>query len=214
MAVSDKTTGEKIKQARLNSHMTQKQLAEKCGMADSAIRKYESGKVIPKVETVQKIAKALGERWNWFYALTAEDGGIDIRSERLKKEGTYEERLSAACEWLEIIESDAERKTKRIWRADEENQRIKKHLEEVATEYDVKPCDLERVYPFIDDSLQQQVKRIENMLNNGPLNLMAVEKICNALEQMNPRAQNLAAERVQELARIPEYQWQKENDVE
>ena len=41
-----------------------------------------------------------------------------------------------------------------------------------------------------------------------------VEKICNALEQMNPRAQNLAAERVQELARIPEYQWQKENDVE
>ncbi len=154
MAVSDKTTGEKIKQARLNSHMTQKQLAEKCGMADSAIRKYESGKVIPKVETVQKIAKALGEQW------------------------------------------------------------IKKHLEEVATEYDVKPCDLERVYPFIDDSLQQQVKRIENMLNNGPLNLMAVEKICNALEQMNPRAQNLAAERVQELARIPEYQWQKENDVE
>ena len=115
----------KIKQARLNSHMTQKQLAEKCGMADSAIRKYESGKVIPKVETVQKIAKALGERWNWFYALTAEDGGIDIRSERLKKEGTYEERLSAACEWLEIIESDAERKTKRIWRADEENQWIK-----------------------------------------------------------------------------------------
>lgn len=121
--------------------------------------------------------------------------------------------MSAACEWLEIIESDAERKTKRIWRADEENQWIKKHLEEVATEYDVKPCDLERVYPFIDDSLQQQVKRIENMLNNGPLNLMAVEKICNALEQMNPRAQNLAAERVQELARIPEYQWQKENDV-
>lgn len=60
MAVSDKTTGEKIKQARLNSHMTQKQLAEKCGMADSAIRKYESGKVIPKVETLQKIANALG----------------------------------------------------------------------------------------------------------------------------------------------------------
>lgn len=90
----------------------------------------------------------------------------------------------------------------------------KKTLEEVGYRRRGKTCDLERVYPFIDDSLQQQVKRIENMLNNGPLNLMAVEKICNALEQMNPRAQNLAAERVQELARIPEYQWQKENDVE
>lgn len=60
--------------------------------------------------------------------MTAEDGGIDIRSERLKKEGTYEERLSAACEWLEIIESDAERKTKRIWRADERKSVDKKNL--------------------------------------------------------------------------------------
>lgn len=59
MAVSDKTTGEKIKQARLNSHMTQKQLAEKCGMADSAIRKYESGKVIPRLKRFKKLQRLL-----------------------------------------------------------------------------------------------------------------------------------------------------------
>ena len=67
MAVSEKTTGEKIKQARLNAHMTQKQLAEKCGMADSAIRKYESGKVTPKVETAKKIAAALDISWKTLY---------------------------------------------------------------------------------------------------------------------------------------------------
>ena len=40
--------------------MTQKELAEKCGMADSAIRKYESGKVTPKLDTIAKIARAMG----------------------------------------------------------------------------------------------------------------------------------------------------------
>lgn len=53
------TIGEKIKEARLSAKMTQKELAEKCGMADSAIRKYESGKVTPKIETLSKIAQAL-----------------------------------------------------------------------------------------------------------------------------------------------------------
>lgn len=56
------TIGEKIKQVRLRENLTQKQLAEKCGMADSAIRKYESGKITPKFETVKKIADALNIR--------------------------------------------------------------------------------------------------------------------------------------------------------
>lgn len=57
------TIGEKIKKARIDAKMTQKELAEKCGMADSAIRKYESGKITPKVETIEKIADALGIPW-------------------------------------------------------------------------------------------------------------------------------------------------------
>lgn len=54
------TIGEKIKKARTDAKMTQKELAEKCGMADSAIRKYESGKVVPKLDTIAKIARAMG----------------------------------------------------------------------------------------------------------------------------------------------------------
>lgn len=54
------TIGEKIKKARMDAQMTQKELAEKCGMADSAIRKYESGKVTPKLDTIAKIALAMG----------------------------------------------------------------------------------------------------------------------------------------------------------
>lgn len=67
------TTGERIRAARKRAGLTQAELAERigvtqqvisqheqCGMADSAIRKYESGKVTPKIETLAKIAKALG----------------------------------------------------------------------------------------------------------------------------------------------------------
>ena len=54
------TIGEKIKKARTDAKMTQKELAEKCGMAESASRKYESGKVVPKLDTIAKIARAMG----------------------------------------------------------------------------------------------------------------------------------------------------------
>lgn len=56
--------GNQIKTIRLQKHMTQKQVADACGMADSAIRKYESGIQTPKLDTIRRIAKALGVEWN------------------------------------------------------------------------------------------------------------------------------------------------------
>lgn len=54
------TTGERMRLIREKRGMTQKQVADGCGMADSAIRKYESGQVTPKPVTLQRIADALG----------------------------------------------------------------------------------------------------------------------------------------------------------
>lgn len=53
------TIGEHIRYIRIQKGMTQKQVADACGMADSAIRKYESGVMRPKLITVSRIAKAL-----------------------------------------------------------------------------------------------------------------------------------------------------------
>lgn len=53
------TTGEKIKKYRLANELTQKQLAEMCDMYESQIRKYETGKANPKIQTLSKIASAL-----------------------------------------------------------------------------------------------------------------------------------------------------------
>ncbi len=53
-------TGEMIRKYRIEKGLTQKKLGDLCGIADSNIRKYESGRQNPKFETLQKIAIALG----------------------------------------------------------------------------------------------------------------------------------------------------------
>ena len=58
--------GAKIRAARLEAGMTQKQLGDRCGISDVTIRKYESGKVHPKIETLSKIAAALGVPLSYF----------------------------------------------------------------------------------------------------------------------------------------------------
>lgn len=53
------TVGEKIKHARKAKHLTQKELGEKCGINEANIRKYESGRQSPKLDTLQRIAAGL-----------------------------------------------------------------------------------------------------------------------------------------------------------
>ena len=52
-------TGTLIRNARKARNLTQKQLGELSGIAEPTIRRYELGKLNPKIETLQKIANAL-----------------------------------------------------------------------------------------------------------------------------------------------------------
>lgn len=52
-------TSEKIKQARINAGLTQKELAKRLGTSQQNLAQYESGKRVPKIQTLQKIANAL-----------------------------------------------------------------------------------------------------------------------------------------------------------
>lgn len=54
------TVGDKIRILRKEQKMTQKELGEACGIAESTIRRYELDKLNPKYETRKKIADALG----------------------------------------------------------------------------------------------------------------------------------------------------------
>ena len=53
------TVGEQIRTIRKKKGLTQKQLAELTGLLEPTIRKYESGKVQPKSDNLNKIASAL-----------------------------------------------------------------------------------------------------------------------------------------------------------
>ena len=53
------TTGEKIRTVRQLRNMTQKQVGQKCGINEANLRKYESGRQIPKLDTLKRIAEAL-----------------------------------------------------------------------------------------------------------------------------------------------------------
>ena len=55
----NKKIGENIKYFRKEKGLTQKELGDLTGMADSAIRRYESGSIIPKEPNLIKIANAL-----------------------------------------------------------------------------------------------------------------------------------------------------------
>ena len=52
-------TGDKIKEYRKEKKITQKQLGQLIGKAEITIRKYESGALVPPLETLYSIAKAL-----------------------------------------------------------------------------------------------------------------------------------------------------------
>ena len=54
------TTGEKIKHYRKQAGITQDQLAERAEIHPVSIRKYETNKMTPRWENVNKIAKVLG----------------------------------------------------------------------------------------------------------------------------------------------------------
>ena len=77
-------TGDMIRKYRTEKGLTQKKLGELCGIADSNIRKYESGNQNPKIETLQKIADALGIPVNRLLA-----GKIISRDELKEKLSEY-----------------------------------------------------------------------------------------------------------------------------
>lgn len=49
----------KLKQRRKELHLTQKQVAEKIGIAESAYQRYENTNRLPNIKVGIKIAKAL-----------------------------------------------------------------------------------------------------------------------------------------------------------
>lgn len=58
-----RTNDSPIAAARINKGMTQKQLADALGIGQSLVARWETGGRVPKMQTLQRIAAALGVDW-------------------------------------------------------------------------------------------------------------------------------------------------------
>lgn len=83
-----KEIGIGIKNARLTVGITQAELARRLGITPQAISQYERGEKKPKIETIKKIADALGVSW---FRLSHLDDLVATSEERvLDKDKVYQ----------------------------------------------------------------------------------------------------------------------------
>ena len=68
---------ENLKEARLKSGLSQKDLSENIGVAKSTYSLYESGKREPNVDTIKKIASALNVSADMLLGLETEPTNLD-----------------------------------------------------------------------------------------------------------------------------------------
>jgi transcriptional regulator with XRE-family HTH domain len=64
------TLGDRVRMHRARLHLSQKDLGKRVGLSANSISALESGQVDPRVEVIQRIAKALGVK---FMYLVGED---------------------------------------------------------------------------------------------------------------------------------------------
>lgn len=64
MSEVNESVGKMIREARKRKGLTQRELGEKLGIGEPTVNKYESGKQNPTVDTLKRIADALGVTLN------------------------------------------------------------------------------------------------------------------------------------------------------
>ena len=72
------TVGEQIRTARIEAHVTQKQLGEKCGVSDYVVSTWENGRYIPRLDQAVIICQTLGTTLDYLVG-TEEDVSESIR---------------------------------------------------------------------------------------------------------------------------------------
>lgn len=88
------TTGERIRQARKNAGQTQAELAHKLGISAAGIAQWENDLRNPKIETVKKIADALGvEAWTLVAPAADQRGTVEIPAGLPDETRAYLEQL-------------------------------------------------------------------------------------------------------------------------
>ncbi|MBD3329175.1 helix-turn-helix domain-containing protein [Candidatus Dojkabacteria bacterium] len=104
--------GDRIRKVREMSGLSQKTLGITLGLSDKAISSYESGRTIPPLETLFKIAKELKKPVSYFIESTEDEASLYDRidrTERTVKEIAHE--LDVIKDLLKDIEAKQDKST-------------------------------------------------------------------------------------------------------
>lgn len=85
--------GKKIKELRIKKKLTQLQLAEKLGLAESTISLYESGVRKPSVKVIKKLSDTLSINPDYFFTDNT-NGVSEEKKEKIKLIARNMEQLS------------------------------------------------------------------------------------------------------------------------
>lgn len=192
MQIDKQDMGSRIKQARLDAKMTQKQLAEKCGMADSAIRKYESGRIVPKIETAAKIAAVLNVPLSDFYSDPEYITTIEAREYAA---------LEALTRYVRVKTGFAARDNTPV-SADIQKQWILEKIPDISKRYAVSEKLLEVDAPNFVEWRLNDTHAVRSLDELPDLYKLLIQ----FMDEMTLTGQKVAVARVEELAQIPKYQ--------
>ena len=182
--------GKRIKARRMELKMTQKELAEACGIADSAVRKYESEKIKPKYEIANRLATALGMD-------IAEMFGFPEAQNKLYSE-------------VALVEDTLPHS--RVDRKDEETiRKCSNELRELIPMLtSTKGEELANAIVQINEKRELLRQLYISVTGEEEDKMYARAEILKSLfYQLNESGQRAAIERIEELAEIPRYQAQQ-----
>lgn len=206
------TTGERIKEARKKAGMTQKELAEKLGIPYQGVGQWENGLRNPKIETLIKIANALGVTAAYLDGSNSYEEMIiktssanhdfsEIRKAlHLRSDMSDEEVAAYAQNYLDW----SRRKRKSARNVDILASRLKHSLslsEDGETEFYTEW--LIYLKKLLDSGKKQAPPSIfKSGYSFSPDEALLIA----AFSTMSAKGQQKAVENVQDLAKIPEYQ--------
>lgn len=192
--MSQVTYGYKIKEARKKASMTQKELSEKAGISINSIKKYETTDRVPKMETIKKIAEALGINFIHLIPIRGEedDGFVYLDEESLETlKGFAESAGIDPYERIEDIPEDTDPKLRRIRVA--LSKVFNAEVKDLLSDEHAKELEAER------DSLN-------DLMNANGINTLTTDQwVMLGLTYLNEKGKKKALEYITDLCDIEQY---------
>lgn len=198
------TIGEQLKAIRLKKHLTQQQLADRCGMIDSSIRRYESNRLTPKPATLRRLAAAMDVSITEFFNFSSKDSEVILRTEKI---------LSRATEELHV----AEGKKSTPEHISTMKQAIL-HCEETLDGYiasaklKLQAEKAQKEAEEVHAKEQAQKASIKALLDGQSKDKDAEMLLSIYYSKLNNVGKRIALERLEELAQIPAYSVSKKSN--